>query len=96
MEVLKQQIEYREEERLTYKELIYWQENDIKIKEEKEIPIQLGWWLFTIKSKLYLVPTKESRDSKRIKLEIEELLLGSKEKLIPKLYKYLINWKKKQ
>lgn len=42
MEILKQQTDYREEERKTYKEIVYWQENEIKLKDEKEMVPDLG------------------------------------------------------
>lgn len=44
MEVMKLHTEYRTEEKLTYKDLTYWREHEIKIKEEKDIPVKLGWW----------------------------------------------------
>lgn len=43
MEIIKTHSEYNIEEKLTYKDLTTWRDNEVKLKEEEEIPIKLGW-----------------------------------------------------
>lgn len=45
-EIIKTYTDFKMEERLTYKDLTYWKENKIKLKEEKEISVNLGWWRY--------------------------------------------------
>lgn len=47
MEIIKLHSEYNIEERLTYGDLIYWKDKEVKLKEEKEIFPKLGWWRYS-------------------------------------------------
>lgn len=46
MEALKHQLDYKEEEKWIYKELIHWKQDEIKFKQEQEIPGKIGWWRY--------------------------------------------------
>lgn len=61
------------------------------MKEEKDIPVNLGWWRYNQIKDLF--STDKSRYGfKEEYTEIEEALIGGKEKLISKLYKILLRW----
>lgn len=46
MEIIKLYTVYKLEERMTYNDFTYWRETEIKLKEEKEISVNLGWWKY--------------------------------------------------
>lgn len=46
MGVVQQQREYKIEERSNYKDMIFWRENKVRLKQEDKIPGKLGWWRY--------------------------------------------------
>lgn len=91
MEALTCQLEYHEEEKWTYKELTFWQQNEIKLKPETDILGNIGWWRYNqLKDKF--ITDKRKLGFRKKNSEIEEILLGDEKKIISKLYKCLIRW----
>lgn len=85
IEIIKLHTEYRHDEKLTYKELTYWKETEIKLKEEK------GWWRYS-QIKYLFYTDKRTYGFRKEDSELEKVLTGGKEKVISKIYKVLLGW----
>lgn len=92
MEVIQQQSGYKIKERSMYKDLIYWQHNEVnEMKPEYEVPDKLGWWRYNQLKDLFNTD-KTKYGFRKNNTELEEILLGEKKKIISKLYKCLLRW----
>lgn len=91
LEVIRSPTEYRPEQKLTYKELTYREDNEVKLKELKDISVDIWWWRYNQIKNLFNTD-KRNFGFKKDNNILEELLLGEKEKLISKIYQTLLSW----
>lgn len=91
MEIIKLHTDYRPEEKLTYKDLIYWTGTEIKLKEEENISVKIGWWRYNQIKDLFCMD-KRTYGFRKEDSELEKVLTGGKEKVISKIYKVLLGW----
>lgn len=89
LEIVKQKIDYGERLKMKYGDLTYWQGDNIKLREEKDIEFPLGWWCYLQIKDLFSKDKTKSGFMKQY-MELDEILVGKPDKIISKLYKYCL------